>query len=96
LRVDFSHPLDAALAPRALSVWKGPAELAGMVRLERAETRFVFAPADPWTSGRYTLRADPVLEDIAGNRLGRPFDIDRRAPGQRDAEARGAELAFEI
>ncbi|HEY1753018.1 MAG TPA: hypothetical protein VGG29_17295 [Caulobacteraceae bacterium] len=96
LIVDFPHPLDAALALRALSIWKGPAELAGAARLDRAETRFAFTPAHPWTPGRYRLLADPVLEDIAGNRLGRPFDIDRRAPGQGDAEARGAELAFEV
>ena len=94
--VDFPHPLDAALALRALSVWKGLAELPGVARLERQETRFVFAPDRPWTAGRYTLCADPVLEDIAGNRIGRPFDIDRREPGLAEAAARPAQLAFEI
>ena len=29
-------------------------------------------------------------------RIGRPFDIDRRAPGLADAAARPAELSFEI
>jgi hypothetical protein len=94
--VDFPHPLDAALALRSLSIWKGLAELPGAAWLEREETRFVFAPDSPWTAGRYTLRADPVLEDIAGNRIGRPFDIDRRAPGLADAAARPAQLSFEI
>jgi hypothetical protein len=96
LVVDFPHPLDAALALRALSVWKGLAELAGVARLERQETSFVFAPDSPWSAGRYVLRADPVLEDIAGNRIGRPFDIDRRAPGLAETSARPAQLAFEI
>jgi hypothetical protein len=96
LVVDVPHPLDAALALRALSVWKGVAELPGDARLERQETRFVFTPDSPWTAGRYTLHADPVLEDIAGNRIGRPFDIDRRAPGLAEASARAAQLAFEI
>jgi hypothetical protein len=96
LVVDFPHPLDAALAPRGLSVWKGRTELAGQTRLERGETRFVFAPDSPWTAGRYALRADAILEDIAGNRIGRPFDIDRRAPGLADASATPARLPFEI
>jgi hypothetical protein len=96
LIVDFPRPLDAALALRALSVWKGLAELPGEARLERNETRFVFTPDGDWTAGPYDLRADPVLEDIAGNRIGRPFDIDRRAPGLADASARPAQLRFEI
>jgi hypothetical protein len=96
LVVDFPRPLDAALALRALSVWKGPAELAGAARLEAAETRYVFTPDHAWTPGRYALRAAPVLEDIAGNRIGRPFDIDRKAPGGAEAEARGAEISFEV
>jgi hypothetical protein len=96
LRVDFPHPLDAALALRAFSVWKSAAELPGDARLEAAETRLVFLPTHHWTPGRYALRADPILEDICGNRLGRPFDIDRRAQGGAKAEARGAEVGFEI
>jgi hypothetical protein len=96
LVVDFPHPLDAALALRALSVWKGVAELPGEARLERQETRFVFTPHSPWTAGRYALLADPVLEDIAGNRIGRPFDIDRRATGLADAAARAATIEFKV
>ena len=96
LVVDVPHPLDAALALRALSVWKGVAAIPGDVRLERQETRLVFTPDAPWTHGRYALHADPVLEDIAGNRIGRPFDIDRRAPGFAEAAARAAQLDFEI
>ena len=96
LIVDVPHPLDAALALRALSVWKGLAEVPGEARLERNETRFVFTPDGPWSAGHYDLRADPILEDIAGNRIGRPFDIDRRAPGLADASATPARLPFEV
>jgi hypothetical protein len=96
LIVDVPRPLDAALALRALSVWKGVAELPGEARLERDETRYVFTPDSPWTTGRYSLHADSVLEDVAGNRIGRPFDIDRRAPGGAEAAARSSELGFEI
>jgi hypothetical protein len=96
LSVDVPVPLDAAIAPRAVSVWKGEGEIAGEMRLERGGTRLVFQPDAAWTGGRYRLAADPVLEDIAGNRIGRPFDIDRRAPGGRDAEARSAAVEFDV
>jgi len=96
LVVDFPHPLDAALAVTALSVVRDGAPVAGAVRLEDGERRFVFTPDAPWTPGRHALVAHPVLEDVAGNRIGRPFDIDRRAPGLATAEATGAEVPFEV
>jgi hypothetical protein len=64
--------------------------------LERDETRLVFNPHRPWTPGRYCLHAADILEDIAGNRIGRPFDIDAKDPAQKVMVARAAELAFEI
>ncbi|HEY2707266.1 MAG TPA: hypothetical protein VGI95_04375 [Caulobacteraceae bacterium] len=96
LTVDFPRPLDAALAVRALSVELAGRDVAGTAQLEASETRFVFRPDAPWTPGDYRLIADPVLEDIAGNRIGRPFDIDRRAPGGAEAAARGAEVGFSV
>jgi hypothetical protein len=96
LVVDFPRPLDAALALRALAVRKGDVDVPGDARLERGETRLLFSPEGPWSAGSYALHADPVLEDIAGNRIGRPFDIDRRAPGLADASARPAQLTFAI
>jgi hypothetical protein len=46
--------------------------------------------------GRYSVHADDILEDIAGNRIGRPFDIDAKDPAQKAMLARAAELAIEI
>ncbi len=94
LTVDFGRPMDAALALRALTVRKGAAEVLGEARLTAHETRWVFQPATLWTSGPHTLAVADWLEDIAGNRPGRPFDIDRRA--SPDAVARGADLRFKV
>ena len=94
LTVDFPHPLDAALALRAFAVRRGQAEIDCRASLERGETHLTLTPEHGWRAGRYSLFADPVLEDIAGNRIGRPFDIDTRAYGR--PEAHGAELAFEV
>jgi hypothetical protein len=96
LVVDFPHPLDAAIATRAFSVRRGGERIAGAARLEANETRLLFTPDRPWTPAGHALVADAVLEDIAGNRIGRPFDIDRRAPGLANAKARGAEIGFEV
>ena len=35
-----------------------------------------FIPAEPWRPGEYQLLVDTVLEDLAGNHIGRPFDVD--------------------
>jgi hypothetical protein len=94
LVVDFPHPLDAALALRAFTVRRGQAETLCRASLDRNETRLTLTPEHGWRAGRYSLVADPVLEDIAGNRIGRPFDIDTRVHGR--PEAHGAELAFEV
>ncbi len=96
LVVDVALPLDAALARRAIGVRRGEAAVAGEIELERDETRLLFWPAAPWAPGPHTLVADAILEDIAGNRIGRPFDIDRRDPALAAAEATGAEIGFEV
>ena len=93
LFVDFPNPLDAALALRAFAVRRGQVEIDCRASLERNETRLLITPENGWRRGRYGLLADPVLEDIAGNRIGRPFDIDTHA--QPRPEARGAEISFE-
>jgi hypothetical protein len=94
LTVDFPHPLDAALALRAFSVKRGQAEIDCTARLEANETRLTLTPDHGWRAGRYTLVADAVLEDIAGNRIGRPFDVDTRATGR--VLAHGAEIPFDV
>ncbi len=94
LVLDVPHPLDAALALRTFEVTHRGARVDCQARLERHETRLVLTPTGPWSRGPHVLHADPLLEDIAGNRIGRPFDVD---VGARDpAVARPAELVFEV
>ena len=35
-----------------------------------------FTPAEPWEVGKYDVAADTALEDVAGNQIGRPFEVD--------------------
>ena len=94
LTIDFPHPLDAALALRAFSITREGVTVRCAHELAEDGARLVFTPASPWRPGRYAIDADAVLEDIAGNRIGRPFEID--AAAGRRPEARPAQLTFEI
>lgn len=79
LTITFPAPLDHALLGRALGVSRAAADVAGELRIEAGETRCVFVPRDPWQPGEHALVVLPILEDIAGNRIGRAFEV--RSPG---------------
>jgi hypothetical protein len=78
--VIFPDPLDHGLLRRALGVARGGAGTKGMldgeVAIEDAETRWQFTPRNPWAAGDYDLVALAFLEDLAGNRIGRAFEVD--------------------
>jgi hypothetical protein len=77
LTVAFPSPLDHGLLARALGV-EGPdgRRLEGDAVLEADDTRWLFRPRTPWEAGTYQLTALSVLEDPAGNRIGRAFEVD--------------------
>jgi hypothetical protein len=72
LIVDFGRPLDYALLQDVFQVMGVP----GTMSIGSGETRWSFQPAQAWKPGNHTLVIDMALEDLAGNRIGRPFDVD--------------------
>lgn len=72
LMLDFGRPLDYALLQDVFQVTGVP----GTMSVASEETRWSFQPAQAWKSGNHTLVIDMALEDLAGNRIGRPFDVD--------------------
>jgi hypothetical protein len=76
LRVTFPEPLDHGLLLRALGVARDGAALDGEVMIEEGETRWTFTPRTRWQAGDYQLVALSILEDRAGNRIGRAFEVD--------------------
>lgn len=76
----FPEPLDHGLLQRALGVGRDGAAVAGDHRIEAAETRWTFVPRDAWLAGDYTLIVLAILEDLAGNRIGRSFEV--ASPGE--------------
>jgi hypothetical protein len=76
LVVHFPKPMDYALLMRLLEVSGTGGRIAGTVTVGRQETEWRFVPSEPWKAGGYNLVADTSLEDLAGNRIGRAFDVD--------------------
>jgi hypothetical protein len=78
LVVQFPEPLDRALLERVLWVETSKGlRLDGQVTIDRHETRWQFHPSSPWQpSERYSLATERILEDRAGNRIGRKFEVD--------------------
>ncbi len=72
LVVTFPRPLDYALLQHTITIGGVP----GKVAVSREETEWRFTPAAPWRPGAYQLTVDASLEDLAGNRVGRAFDVD--------------------
>ena len=89
LRVGFSRALDHAIAERALYVTRGDGSVVdGSGAIDDASTRWSFTPHEAWSAGEYALATLSVLEDPAGNRIGRAFDHDPRQPGQAGEDGR--------
>jgi hypothetical protein len=76
LIVSFPKPLDHALLMRALGVRREDAAVDGDVMIDQAEMRWTFTPRQPWRAGTYQLLALDTLEDVAGNQIGRAFEVD--------------------
>ena len=75
LSVTFPAPLDHGLLMRAIGVRRDGQPVRGEVRVEADETRWVMTPTEAWAPGRYELIALSILEDLAGNQIGRAFEV---------------------
>lgn len=76
LVIVFPKPMDYVLLQRMIGIFDGHGEIAGTIAVERNETEWRFTPSDTWKPGSYRITADNTLEDISGNHLDRPFDVD--------------------
>ena len=74
--VTFPAALDHGLLQRALSVARDDTPVDGAATIDRGETVWRFTPRAPWQRGGYALVALEFLEDVAGNRIGRAFEVD--------------------
>jgi hypothetical protein len=90
-------PLDHALMQRMLWINDERGEkVAGTIEVAQQETCWRFTPVTPWRAGRYDLVADTRLEDLAGNNIARPFEVDELRPIERETKSETVRLPFEV
>lgn len=90
-------PLDRALLLRMIWVADDKGEkVPGAVEVTRQETCWRFTPSADWKVGRYRLIADTRLEDLAGNSIARPFEVDEGGPVERESKAETVPVPFEV
>jgi hypothetical protein len=97
LIVKLSKPLDHALLSRV--VWVADAagkKVPGTLTVGGGERVLTFVPAKPWARGEYRLVADTRLEDVCGNRVGEPFEVDEFKPVTPKLETTTAERKFTV
>jgi hypothetical protein len=96
LVVTFPSALDHGLLARALTVETSAGRaIDGMVAVDADDTRWTLRPRAPWEAGDYQLTALSILEDPAGNRIGRAFEVDMTRPAE-DAPAEALRTTFRI
>ena len=90
LRCDMQEPLDWALAHRLVQVegpLPGSSPLAGEIMLVADDRVWQLTPAEPWRAGDYRLAVGVLLEDLAGNSVARPFEVDVTATGGQELDS---------
>ena len=99
LTIDFDEPLDQALALRLITVTGGgkPGHvITGEPELAGEERQWTFVPSEPWRRGTYRLSVATTIEDLAGNNIGKAFDVDLFEGIQRRVETQTVGVAFEV
>lgn len=92
LVVDFDEPMDHALALRLIGV----EAVEGSAALGAEERRWSFVPDQPWRRGAHRFAVATTIEDLAGNNIGKPFDVDVFASVQRRMSTESVSLGFEV
>lgn len=97
LVVRLPKPLDHAMLGRVVRVVDAQGNpLAGELTVGGGERVLTFAPKSPWSRGDYKLTTDTRLEDVCGNNVARPFEIDVFRPVTGKIEVKTHERPFQV
>ena len=97
LMVRLAKPLDHAMLGRVMYVSDAAGKkVDGVFTVGGGERVVTFAPKKPWTKGDYKLVIDARLEDVCGNRVGEPFELDVLKPIPPKPETKVAERPFAV
>jgi hypothetical protein len=81
---------------RALGARSNGQVLDGEIAIELNETQWTFTPRDPWRAGPYELLALSILEDRAGNQIGRAFEVDNFDTVDKGPDPKTVTLPFRV
>ncbi|MGC3979758.1 MAG: hypothetical protein QM808_00680 [Steroidobacteraceae bacterium] len=97
LQVTFPESMDQALASRLIVVLDSRGSVVnGAVTLNHNETQWQFVPARNWQAGNYSLRVATALEDLAGNKIGRLFEMTGSADLLKEQRAEFVSIPLRI
>ena len=83
----FPRPLDHALLGRTIAVHgPGGEPISGEVTIADQEKTWRFTPDEAWSAGTHHLVIDKTLEDLVGNRIGVPFEVDQTGPIEKEVK----------
>ncbi len=95
--LELDEGLDSALMLRLLSVQTHAGDrVRGIAELGPDERSWSFRPDSPWQVGEFAISAPRVIEDLAGNNLSNPFDLDLTEHPQRLDESGALLIPFAV
>ena len=56
----------------------------------------MFVPRESWRRGTYALHVESTIEDLAGNNIGKPFEVDLFEGVQREITHSVVKLPFRV
>jgi hypothetical protein len=97
LIIKLPMPLDNALLGRMVWVEDQDGEkVPGTIAVGGGERVLTFSPKDRWKKGEYRLAVDASLEDVCGNRVGEPFEVQVIEPTAPANELKIFERTFKV
>ena len=97
LAISFDEPLDHALLGRMIDVTDPRGDHVDGIFVVADDGKSVrFMPRRAWRSGEHQLVIDADLEDLSGNSLGRPFEVDVFRDVERQIARESVTLPFKI
>jgi hypothetical protein len=73
--ISFDRPIDNALAQKYIRISSPSGEISGRAMTVN-DTTWKFTPDHAWRKGKYVIQISPLLEDVCGNNVNNPFDLD--------------------
>ena len=97
LAVELGEAMDFALLHRMIAVEDAAGKaVGGAIAVDREESRWRFTPDAAWKAGKYRLAVDTALEDLAGNKIGKLFDVDVFTRVDKSLRPKVAHLPFAV